>query len=961
MAGGLGMSIVFPKKKIPFSVSLLCLTVILNLNAQIIPDLEKGDPNFRRHANLDANDLRVTIHNCGVFGWEGSSPGQYGFEWPKKSKRQHIHFISPWIGGEVVDMNGDSIRIVSVAIGRTGPVGQPWNFQPVPGYMNPDNPYKVLARSDDPGSWPRAIDGGWLDKRDDPDDPGWIGSWNGFWGKNIFKAELETYTHMSDDLYDRYDYYSDSTDSSRRGLGVIVSQRAFQMEGLPDEAFFLYDIFNAGTEDINRASLALWIADLLGGDSQDDCTSVDLDNDVIYCMDRDGIGTEYWAGDTVGVAAVIFLQTPYCNFSENTNQTGLTSVVQLPAFSINFQTVSDTELWQKVMTPGVFNVQNRTGEYDVHASVGYFPLPRGEFQRCMIAVSMGENRKAIERKLEHIRYAYQIYFAGKQKLPAQIIFPEGESIHSGEVQIEWQIENQPDDLIVGLFFSDDFGNSWETIAADLENTGSYLWNTNIVNDGVLNQLKMIAYNENYYAEAVTDSVFTINNIKKARPQIMITSPVENTTYNGVVPIKWIGGDADGDQVDIHIYLEIPEAEVSYTVESGLNNTGIFHWNTDEFPNSTNYNLYAKISHGRDAAIDVIKEIGIDNPHPPLTGSEKIQRSTIGTGIIEARIVDTEAITDHNYGVHFIVDENGQTSYDVIDESLNKTMHSAVTTVQGIAEGPLFDGIRLFIKNDNTKLNQSLSCWSDSLIFDFRFGRAVFLDVLGYEEPASYRIDFGDVGIDTSESGYISYLYLESKAVNFRITNILTGEPVSFLFGEIDGEDGKFTVNQDDSDETDIIFLLTKDEKDSLIATWEVKLSPDYGDRNPQKGDTLYLNLFRAFQDGDQYRFSNDILGFDPASGKMIDNYRLFQNYPNPFNPVTNIRFRLPEPRNVVISIYDINGRKVRTLVNKKISSGDHLIQWDGHNSSGKSVASGVYFYRLETANFVKTKKMLLLR
>jgi hypothetical protein len=90
-------------------------------------------------------------------------------------------------------------------------------------------------------------------------------------------------------------------------------------------------------------------------------------------------------------------------------------------------------------------------------------------------------------------------------------------------------------------------------------------------------------------------------------------------------------------------------------------------------------------------------------------------------------------------------------------------------------------------------------------------------------------------------------------------------------------------------------------------------------------------------------------------------FLLSQNYPNPFNPTTKIEFTLAKPGFVSLNIYDLLGRKVRTLVSEHLSSGYKSVLWDGRNDSGKDVASGIYFYRLKTEAFDKTMKMVMMK
>ena len=88
---------------------------------------------------------------------------------------------------------------------------------------------------------------------------------------------------------------------------------------------------------------------------------------------------------------------------------------------------------------------------------------------------------------------------------------------------------------------------------------------------------------------------------------------------------------------------------------------------------------------------------------------------------------------------------------------------------------------------------------------------------------------------------------------------------------------------------------------------------------------------------------------------------LSQNYPNPFNPVTTIKFYNPRQEHMTLTIYDIGGRKIRSLIDADKGTGWHAVQWDGTNDSGNSVGSGIYYYRLTAGKQVLTKKLVMLR
>jgi hypothetical protein len=90
-------------------------------------------------------------------------------------------------------------------------------------------------------------------------------------------------------------------------------------------------------------------------------------------------------------------------------------------------------------------------------------------------------------------------------------------------------------------------------------------------------------------------------------------------------------------------------------------------------------------------------------------------------------------------------------------------------------------------------------------------------------------------------------------------------------------------------------------------------------------------------------------------------FQLRQNYPNPFNPSTTISYEIPKASDVNITIYDLNGRAVREIVDGHEERGSHSVVWDGKDASGRNVASGSYFCQVHSGDFVQAKKMVMVR
>jgi hypothetical protein len=126
--------------------------------------------------------------------------------------------------------------------------------------------------------------------------------------------------------------------------------------------------------------------------------------------------------------------------------------------------------------------------------------------------------------------------------------------------------------------------------------------------------------------------------------------------------------------------------------------------------------------------------------------------------------------------------------------------------------------------------------------------------------------------------------------------------------------------------------------------------------NPSGGNSFSYRLKQIDIDG-KFKYYNILI----VNLTTNTEPELMQNSPNPFNPSTAIKFYIPLATDVTIKIYDILGREVRTLVNKQTTAGYHIIYWNGRDSEGETVVSGIYLYRLTAGSFFETKKMSLLK
>ncbi len=153
-----------------------------------------------------------------------------------------------------------------------------------------------------------------------------------------------------------------------------------------------------------------------------------------------------------------------------------------------------------------------------------------------------------------------------------------------------------------------------------------------------------------------------------------------------------------------------------------------------------------------------------------------------------------------------------------------------------------------------------------------------------------------------------------------------------------------------------------EEDNQLSSTWEkVAFVEGAGNSNSQKvysyvdknpvGGTVFVYRLKQMDIDGTFEYSDEI-----EVKVLPSKYELYQNYPNPFNPTTKIKFSLPENAKVKISVYDVLGRELKTLLNKNIEAGYHSINFDA-----AQFTSGVYLYTIETNKFTQVKKMLLIK
>ena len=308
-----------------FGIALCSLLIVVGSIA-----LGDSGTQYRRDAIMNANQVRTVFGNWGVIA-QPATAGHRG-AW-RNDNDGYIGDVSIFVGAELHASGKTFHSVATCPVDRptkhtdTSPTGKYWTFEPVGGYIN-GNSQKV-AISTDPTSWPVF----WPDKLQDANDPGWRGKWNGYFGKNKFSADEETYFVMDDNDDERFNNFNnnslgvvftpDPTNPGRNGMALVVTVRALQWAQFlaKDNIFWLYEISNTGTTNYNKMVFGLLVGTYVGVTSTEDYQEYDDDwsfydpsLNLTYTGDFKAINglpmkNPLWVGGT-GLVGYAFLESP---------------------------------------------------------------------------------------------------------------------------------------------------------------------------------------------------------------------------------------------------------------------------------------------------------------------------------------------------------------------------------------------------------------------------------------------------------------------------------------------------------------------------------------------------------------------------------------------------------------------------------------------------------------------------
>ena len=212
---------------------------------------------------------------------------------------------------------------------------------------------------------------------------------------------------------------------------------------------------------------------------------------------------------------------------------------------------------------------------------------------------------------------------------------------------------------------------------------------------------------------------------------------------------------------------------------------------------------------------------------------------------------------------------------------------------------------------------------------------------GTEWDSGYAIT-----IDDARNSYVTGFFWDTS--NFGFYSLTSSGEIDIFVAKTDADGNWLWATKAGGTEWDFGYAITIDDVENIYVTGWFEGTTTFGSYSYTSSGSW--DIFVA-------KLNNTL----SVENEIIPTRVVLSNYPNPFNPETTIEYTLKDPGNICLEIYNIRGQKVKTLVKDKLEAGKHTVIWIGKNDNNKPVSSGIYLYKLESGNFEKSKKMILMK
>lgn len=341
-------------------IVLIFAVSFLSVHAQQLVDKNRGNHKYTKKGIMDGNLVQTTFYNFGEIADYLNEPTTSGV-WPRGSGHTYVDGIAVIVQAETKAPGGQIIHPLETNYYEftryDASSGVTYGWWPLPGYANPYQ--SSVARSDDPKTWPTT----WPDRPTD-----WDGIWNGYFGKGIQNADVESYFVFDDDedrdYINRYNFRPDTDNPTRGGLGMQVRGRAFQWSQVlaEDVIFWYYEITNMGTTDYDKTLFAQYVDWGVGGHDNSSNNAGDYDEvlAISYAWSTVPHGNPgNWS--PVGLSAYAFLESPGIGDDiKDNDRDGLTDEKR-DNIAVNFINTPETDIYLRNLAADTAKFRNFYG------------------------------------------------------------------------------------------------------------------------------------------------------------------------------------------------------------------------------------------------------------------------------------------------------------------------------------------------------------------------------------------------------------------------------------------------------------------------------------------------------------------------------------------------------------------------------------------------------------------------
>lgn len=583
----------------------------------------------------------------------------------------------------------------------------------------------------------------------------------------------------------------------------------------------------------------------------------------------------------------------------------------------------------------------------------------------------------------------------------QMLFDDGTgddiAAHDGVFTKSFTVPRSPYPHMIDLtLYELDLSTRWNKIAkfgtTELRAVDPVIHSDNLNHDGAVNA-----------GETVRFGITIKNNTHFTHHALVVSAEVNSESrtlhFAQIAPSETVTSTYDNDDPASYLSFTVP---LNYTQNTYTVNIAI----ADSFGN-----LW------RDSAVFPVTAI---QPNVPIVE----QTSGKSNARFDIAVTNPSAIKDHLYEIYGIdvIGSPSKTTYGIKDSTAGVVLaeHLPAVLSQNISPTlPEYDGFKVLINSIETRLTVDdeysghLTKWFTPVILidsNGTYSTVHFSDVpdirIRFSEPLSYTdvntngvFDPGEPYVtDSTNAGGSQRAYFYRQESGLPSSMHFTGYiPVPFAVYAVTGEaERQLTVVINDRDKnsqwdalpntstarnTVMVFNETYDptgvQYDSskggtdlsfslrsnipLPLYYRLELTSVAGTAPLSSAGIWDVRNSHPFTSRDRFVFNPTVLTGIREEEFLPAAFALDQNFPNPFNPGTTIRFAVPVRTNVKLSVYNILGQRVATLVNEAKNEGFHSVYWSGKSDGGFSVASGLYFYHITTGTYTATRKMLLIK